>query len=63
MSIDLEIYRADAKAWLETKAMEFGRAARRGLSEEKDLTLGRRWQAEKFAAGYSAINWSKELSQ
>ena len=60
MSIDLEIYRADAKAWLETKAMEFGRAARRGLSEEKDLTLGRRWQAEKFAAGYSAINWSKE---
>ena len=60
MSIDLEIYRADAKAWLETKAMEFGRAARRGLSEEEDLTLGRRWQAEKFAAGYSAINWAKE---
>ena len=57
---DIEAYRQRAKAWLETQVAEFGAAARIGLSEDEDLALGRRWQATKYAAGYSGITWAKE---
>ncbi|MDB5715830.1 MAG: acyl-CoA dehydrogenase [Sphingomonadales bacterium] len=60
MTPELETYRDDARAWLETQVAEFGREARRGLSHDEDLALGRRWQAAKFAAGYSAITWKPE---
>ena len=45
---DLDRYRDRARAWLASVAPEFGKAARRGLSEAEDLALGRRYQREKI---------------
>jgi alkylation response protein AidB-like acyl-CoA dehydrogenase len=56
----LDDYRAKAKAWLETQAPLFGRDARKGLNEQQDLALGRKWQATKYEAGYAGITWKKE---
>ena len=57
---ELEKYRARSEAWLESVAPTFGRAARRGLSEEQDLALGRRYLAARFAAGFAGIAWPVE---
>lgn len=57
MSDAYEAYRAKARNWLESIEAEFGREARRGLTEEQDLALGRRYQAAKYAAGFAGINW------
>src|SRR3546814_2284059 len=57
---DVEAYRERARAWLGSVAPRFGRAARAGLSEEEDLALGRAYLKERFAAGYSGINWPVE---
>ncbi len=53
----LNAYRDRACDWLRSVAPEFGADARRGLSEEQDLALGRRYQRTKFDAGYAGINW------
>ena len=53
---DLEAYRAKAAAWCESVAPTFGKAARKGLSVEEDLALGRRYQKAKFDAGFAGIN-------
>ncbi|MFL0413661.1 MULTISPECIES: acyl-CoA dehydrogenase family protein [Sphingomonas] len=58
---DLDRYRDRARAWLASVAPEFGKAARRGLSEAEDLALGRRYQREKYEAGYAGINWPVEM--
>lgn len=58
---DHATYSATARAWLEAAAPTFGREARRGLSHEEDLALGRRYQRAKFDAGYAGINWPVEL--
>lgn len=58
---DIAKYRTEARGWLETQAAEFGKEARRGLSEEQDLALGRRYQRAKFEAGFAGINWSVEF--
>jgi alkylation response protein AidB-like acyl-CoA dehydrogenase len=58
---DLETYRSNARAWLQSVAPTFGREARVGLSVEQDLALGRRYQRAKFDAGYAGINWSKDV--
>jgi alkylation response protein AidB-like acyl-CoA dehydrogenase len=58
---DLKIYSANANAWLQSVAGDFGRAARTGLTEVQDLALGRRYQAAKFAAGYAGINWPTDF--
>ncbi|MDO7842213.1 acyl-CoA dehydrogenase family protein [Sphingomonas immobilis] len=60
MSPEIEAYRDTARTWVESQIAEFGRDARKGLSEADDLALGRRWQAAKQAAGYSAISWPKD---
>lgn len=57
---NIEHYRATARAWLESHATRYGEEARRGLSEDEDLALGRAWMALKYDAGYSGINWPKE---
>ena len=57
---DIETYRANAAQWLESVAPTFGKAARKHLSEDEDLTLGRRYQSAKFEAGYAGINWPVE---
>ncbi|MFC4295568.1 acyl-CoA dehydrogenase family protein [Novosphingobium tardum] len=57
---DLDAYRAKSRAWLESVAPTFGKDARRGLSVEDDLALGRRYMAAKFDAGFAGINWPTE---
>src|SRR3546814_17870403 len=39
----------------------FGKAARKGLTVEEDLALGRRYQKAKFDAGYAGISWPTDL--
>jgi alkylation response protein AidB-like acyl-CoA dehydrogenase len=58
---DVATYQAKAKAWLTSVAPQFGRDARRGLSVEDDLALGRRYQRAKFDAGFAGINWPVEF--
>ena len=58
---DLDSYRADARAWLTSVAGQFGAGARRGLTEEQDLALARRYQRAKFDAGYAGISWPKDF--
>jgi alkylation response protein AidB-like acyl-CoA dehydrogenase len=58
---DIATYSADALAWLQSVNSEFGSDARKGLSVEADLTLGRRYQRAKFDAGYAGINWPTEF--
>ncbi|KTE25349.1 MULTISPECIES: acyl-CoA dehydrogenase family protein [unclassified Sphingopyxis] len=57
---DLEAFRAKAAAWCESMVPAFGKAARKGLSVEEDLALGRRYQKAKFDAGFAGINWPTE---
>lgn len=57
---DLADYRLRVQAWLAAQAVEFGRNARRGLTEADDLALGRRWQRLKADAGYAGISWPKQ---
>ena len=59
--IDLETFRADAQAWLATMVPEFGRDARRGISDEADLALGRRYMAAKYEAGFGGIHMAEEF--
>jgi alkylation response protein AidB-like acyl-CoA dehydrogenase len=58
---DLQAYRSTARSWLQSMAGTFGRDARRGLSVEGDLALGRRYQRAKFDAGYAGINWGTDV--
>lgn len=50
---------AQACQWLTVHRNEFGRQARRGLSESEDLALARRWQRMKYDAGYAGIAWPR----
>lgn len=58
---DLETWRLQARAWLEAMAGEFGKEARRALTEAEDLALGRRYQRAKFDAGYTGITLPPEV--
>ena len=58
---ELDDYRAQARQWLASVAVTFGKAARAGLAESDDLELGRRYQRAKFDAGYAGINWDPEF--
>ncbi len=57
---DLEAYRRQARAWLESVAPVYGAAARAGMTLEQDLAVARRYQRAKFDAGYAGINWEPE---
>ncbi len=57
----LETYAATARAWLDTMAPMYGRAARTGNTVEQDLALGRAYMAAKFDAGFSGINWPTDI--
>lgn len=50
---ELNAYSAKAHSWLESVAPQFGRSARKGLSETEDLALGRRYLKARFDAGYA----------
>ncbi len=58
--IGLDEWRAQARAWLHSKAGAYGYEARKHLSEEQDLALSRQYLAERHAAGFAGINWSPE---
>ncbi len=58
---DIETWRQEARAWLEGMAGEFGKTARRGLSEAEDLALARRYQHAKFDAGFAGITLPPEF--
>lgn len=55
---DLVTYRTKARTWLADNAPGFSGEARRCLSPQQDLALGRAWQALKAANGYAAITLS-----
>jgi alkylation response protein AidB-like acyl-CoA dehydrogenase len=57
---DLETYRLRARSWLGEMAPKFGREARRGLTLDEDVALGRAWQKAKYEAGYAGIAWKTE---
>ncbi|MBW8783695.1 MAG: acyl-CoA dehydrogenase family protein [Novosphingobium sp.] len=61
MTVDLDTWRTRAREWLGEVAPNFGRDARRGLSEAEDLALARRYQAAKHDAGFAGINWPREF--
>lgn len=48
-------YRARAIAWLQDHAPRYSGAARRGLSAEQDIALGRAWQCLKAEHGFAGI--------
>jgi len=58
---DFEAFRQRAAAWLESVAPTYGAAARKGMTEEQELALGRRYMAARYEAGFGGINWPKEL--
>ncbi|WP_189338468.1 acyl-CoA dehydrogenase [Sphingobium sp. SCG-1] len=57
---DIAVYRTKARAFLAEHAGNFSGDARKGLTEEEDLALGRRWQALKADHGYAAISMPTE---
>lgn len=56
-----EEFRARARSWLESVAPTFGRDARRGLTVEQDLEMGRKYLAARFDAGFAGINWPVDM--
>ena len=50
-------FRTEARAWLETRAPAFERAA---SSEAEGLARAKAWQAEKADAGWACIRWPRE---
>lgn len=54
-------YVARAREWLATMEPRFGHEARKGLSLEQDLVLGREYQKLKSEAGYACITLPREL--
>lgn len=58
---DLEAYRLKARAWLESVAPKFGRAARVGNTEAQNLELGREYLAAAYDAGYGGIDWPVDV--
>ncbi|MDG2002361.1 MAG: acyl-CoA dehydrogenase family protein [Novosphingobium sp.] len=59
--IDLEAFGEKARSWLNSVEPEFGRDARKGLTQDEDLALGRRYMATKYDAGFSGINMAVEM--
>jgi alkylation response protein AidB-like acyl-CoA dehydrogenase len=57
----VEAYRQKARAFLESMAPKYARAARSGNTVEQDLALGREYMAAKYDAGFAGINWSPDL--
>ena len=50
-----------AQEFLDSMAPVFGYEARKGLSVEEDIELGRKYLAKKYEAGFAGINWRKEM--
>ncbi len=58
---DIEAFRQKARAFLESMAPKYARAAREGNTVEQDLALGREYMAARYDAGFGGINWSPDV--
>lgn len=58
---DIEAFRQRARAFLDSMAPKYARAARAGNTVEQDLALGREYMAARYDAGFGGINWSSEV--
>jgi len=58
---NLDAYRDKARSWLASMTPKFGGDARKGLTVEEDLALGRQYMAARHDAGYAGINWPVEF--
>ncbi len=58
---DLETFRTRARAWLESVAPTYGKAAQTHLAYEEKLALGRRYLKARFDAGFAGINWPVDM--
>ena len=58
---ELETYRREARAFLDSMAPKYARPARQGNTAEQDLALGREYMAARYEAGFAGINWSPEF--
>lgn len=58
---NLDAFRARARAWLESVAPLYGKAAHSHLTYDEKLALGRRYLKARFDAGFAGINWPKEM--
>ncbi|MEQ8263898.1 acyl-CoA dehydrogenase family protein [Pseudohaliea sp.] len=59
-AFDTEVYRKQARDWLEEYAPAFSKAATGERTADEDFALGQKWQKTKFKAGYGAITFPKE---
>ena len=57
----LSDYVARVRTWLDSMEPRFGHEARKGLSVEQDLALGREYQRLKSEAGYASITLPREV--
>lgn len=60
-SAEIDAYRQTARVFLQQHAPAYSGDARKGLSEEQDIALGRVWQKLKSEHGYSAITLPRTL--
>ncbi len=58
---ELDAFRARARAWLQSVAPTYGKAAQTHLSYDEKLALGRRYLKIRFDAGFAGINWPVEM--
>lgn len=58
---DLDTFRASARNWLLSVAPIYGKEAQASLSYDEKLALGRRYMKARYEAGFSGINWPKEM--
>lgn len=58
---DLETFRTRARAWLESVAPTYGKAAQTHLAYEEKLALGRSYLKARFDAGFAGINWPVDM--
>lgn len=58
---NIDDYRLQAREWLAQNAPEFCGENRGPIGSEKDIALGRAWQARKSANGFASVNLPREL--
>lgn len=58
---EIDGYRLKARSWLAENAPEFCGENRGPIGSEKDLALGRAWQARKAANGFACVNLPREF--
>ena len=58
---DLETFRAEARAWLETTLGQPNTKTLARIGDPESMKLAKAYQAKKAAAGYAGLTWRKEV--